>query len=157
MSKQALRITKKRKLVTFWVHPEGRVVGSLFVRTQGPRGEGEEEPLDVLNEEKAFVVVQRQDPEEIRFYNRASIVRVEYREEVRDELAGATPLRCRLHMMDGSLFEGTVMKSLPPDRSRLFDFLNTPHERFIKLYLDEHRTHLINKSYINYVTTFDRE
>lgn len=155
VDKASLKVPKRLKEVAVWVHPEGRVIGHLFVRMHGPNAAVEEQPLEVLNDERPFLVMKREDPSELRFYNRTSIVRVEYEPDVVEELEEATPLHCRLHMMDGALLEGTVMKSLPPDQSRLFDFLNRPHERFIKLYLDDGRVSLVNKSYILFVTTLE--
>jgi len=155
IDKESLKVPKKLREVAAWVHPEGRVMGYLFVRVHGPNGPGEESPLEVLNDEKPFVVMRRRDPDEIRFYNRASIVRVDYQQDEPEEVGDATLLQCRLQMMDGSILEGTVMKSLPPDQSRLFDFLNRPSERFIKLYLGAGRVSLVNKSYIIFVTAME--
>lgn len=146
-----LKIPKKLKEVTLWVHPLGRVVGSLFLREQSVDHAGEEEPLEVLNRSDHFIVLHRDSPEELRFYNRASIIRVEYP-------AADTPpckphgttevLPCQLHMMDGSLIAGTICEPLPPDHARLFDYLNRDVERFIRIYLDDSVVCLVNKSYI---------
>ena len=78
MLRDRLKIPKKLKLVTLWVHPEGRVVGSLFLRPQSANRAGEEEPLEVLNTADPFLVLKRDQPDELRFYNKSSVVRVEY-------------------------------------------------------------------------------
>ena len=78
MLRDQLKIPKKLKLVTLWVHPEGRVVGSLFLRPQSANRAGEEEPLEVLNTADPFLVLKRDQPDELRFYNKSSVVRVEY-------------------------------------------------------------------------------
>lgn len=152
---QTLRVPKNLRPVVLWVHPEGRVVGSLFVHRQSVHHPGEETPLEVLNRDAPFVVVRRDDPEETRFYNRASIIRLELEEVSRPPLETVRPLVCILHMMDGSVLEGTVMKSMPPDRARLFDLLNQP-EPFVKLYLQDQRAILINKAYVMYVEDASR-
>lgn len=154
MDAQALRVPKNLRPVVLWIHPEGKVVGSLFVHRQSPHRPGEEQPLDVLNRADPFVVLLRDEPEEVRFYNRASIVRVEIEETARPPLEGMRLRSCALHMMDGSLIEGTVMKSLPPDRARLFDLLNEP-EPFVKIYQDGQGAVLINKAYVMYVDEAD--
>ncbi|MEM8960729.1 MAG: hypothetical protein AAGD38_04555 [Acidobacteriota bacterium] len=161
MTSAEWKIPKKLKQVVMWVHPEGRVVGALFVQIDS-YDRAEEQPLEILNDGRPFVVVQRRNPSEIRFYNKASIVRVEYQESAAPTTAErVSALACRLHLMDGSLLEGTVMKSLPPDRSRLFDFLNLEDERFIKLYpvdeADNSIVTLVNKSFISFVSTPDRD
>ena len=119
MLRDRLKIPKKLKLVTLWVHPEGRVVGSLFLRPQSANRAGEEEPLEVLNTPDPFLVLKRDQPDELRFYNKSSVVRVEYEDEEPVLLPNVDPLPCTLHLMDGSLIAGTIQKALPPDRSRL--------------------------------------
>lgn len=150
MSSDRLRIPKKLKQVTLWVHPLGPVIGSLFLREQSVKHAGEEEPLEVLNQVEPFVVLQRDEPDELRFYNRGSIIRVEYSGEIPgpETARHMTALACQLHMMDGSLLKGTIYEQLPPDHSRLFDYLNQDSERFIRMYVDESTICLINKSYI---------
>ncbi len=150
MTKDRLKIPKKLKEVTLWVHPEGRVVGSLFLREQSVNHAGEEEPLEVLNQAEHFIVLQRDQPEELRFYNRASIIRLEYPGDPTPCQAGGdiAPLPCQLHMMDGSLIGGTICEPLPPDHSRLFDYLNRDSDRFLRMYVDEATVCLVNKSYI---------
>ena len=153
MSNDILKVPKIRKQVTLWVHPEGRVVGSLFLRTQGVERAGEQEPLEVLNQDQNFLVVQLRDPYELRFYNRRSIIRVEYEEAPGRALAEVKPLPCELHMMDGSLISGLIKEPLPPDRSRLFDYLNRTDERFLKVHVEGGMVYLVNKTYILHATT----
>ena len=58
-------------------------------------------------------------------------------------------------MMDGSVMEGTIREELPPEYSRLFDYINQEKARFIRLYHNDNEVSLINKSYIVNVTTKD--
>ena len=102
----------------------------------------------MMNLEDTFLVVKREEPEELRFYNRASIIRVEYEGSAAEPAAELTRIACQLHMMDGSLIDGTIQEALPPDRSRLLDYLNWQGHRFIRLYVDGGTVYLINKSYI---------
>ena len=130
-----------------WIHPDGRVVASMFLSFQGDSMRAEA-PLQVLNSSSKFLVVEREEPNETRFYNKASIVRVEYMDE--DDLPedGVKPLDCVTHMMDGALIKGKIERFLPPDNSRLYDYLNIDDEHFVKLKLEDGMTCLINKSYI---------
>jgi hypothetical protein len=152
MIRDLLKIPKKLKQVTLWVHPEGRVVGSLFLRPQSANTPGEEEPLEVLNTSEPFLVLKRDQPDELRFYNKSSVVRVEYDEDKALSLPNVEPLPCTLHLMDGSLLSGTIRKALPPDRSRLFDYLNLHGEQFVKIYYEDGSVCVVNKSYIACVT-----
>jgi hypothetical protein len=152
MLRDLLKIPKKLKPVTMWVHPEGRVVGSLFLRPQSPNAPREEEPLEVLNSVDPFLVLKRDGPDELRFYNKSSVVRVEYQEDVPVVPVNVAPLECTLHLMDGSLIPGTIRKVLPPDRARLYDYLNLCDERFVKLYCDDGSVCVVNKAYITCVT-----
>jgi len=132
-----------------WVHPTGLVIGSLFVHHNN---DGEDQAtLDVLNQPEPFIVMQVDTPNEIRFYNRQSIIRVEYKEkDVIDE--SAKTLYCIIHMMDGTHIEGTIKEALPPEHARLYDYLNISDNRFLKIYVTDDEVCLINKSYINQVT-----
>ena len=154
MSTDILKVPKLKQKVTLWVHPEGQVVGSLFVREQSPDHEGAEEPIEVMNSEAPFIVLQKDSPDELRFYNRNSIIRVEYSTDS-ETADNVTVLSCTLNMMDGSVMEGTIREELPPEYSRLFDYINQEKARFIRLYFNDNEVSLINKSYIVNVTTKD--
>jgi len=143
-----LKVPKKLKEVTLWVHPEGVVLGHLFVRLQSSESAGEEEPAEVLNGPEPFVVLRREPSGEIRFYNKNSIVRVEHETDNPPTFAVQDPLECTLRMMDGSHVEGTIRRPLRPDRARLLDYLNLTEERFVKVDSTDDRVYLVNKAYI---------
>jgi hypothetical protein len=98
--------------------------------------------------------LQKDKPDELRFYNRNSIIRVEYNGDF-PEAEDSNHLSCSLNMMDGSLIEGTIRENLPPEHSRLFDYINQEKSRFIKLYFNNDEICLINKSYIVHINTKD--
>lgn len=146
--KQQLKVPKKEKQVTLWIHPEGQVVGSLFLSLQNRYYSGAEEPLEVLNHAEPFLVFKREDTGERRFYHKSSIVQVEYREANQAPAAGPGHLHCRLYLTDGSVIEGAVNRALPPDHSRLYDYLNMESERFTEIHTEDHTVCLVNKSCI---------
>ncbi len=157
MSDNPLHIPKRRKEVMLWVHPDGQVFCDVFLATEE---RGEENPFDLFNRDEPFLVVFRKGPEQPCFYNRNAIIRVEYPESEGSGYppdSGEPPLTCHLHLMDGSLIEGSIHESLPTDRARLFDYLNRREERFLRVLLEEGRTCLVNKSYINHVTLTGEE
>ena len=155
MEDDALKVPKKQVPVTLWVHPEGRVVGSMFVHYPGPDETQCEQPWDVINEAADFVAVKLDEPHEMRFYNKSSIVRIEYRDSGFSTIAEGKPLPCMLTLMDGSLIEGQICKATPVERSRLYDYMNDTGERFLKLCSDEADVMLVNKSYVVYISTVD--
>ena len=154
MSTDILKVPKLKQQVSLWVHPEGQVIGSLFVREQSPEHAGPETASEVLNQDAPFIVLQKDNPDELRFYNRNSIIRVEYKSQS-ESTDNTTQLSCSLNMMDGSLIEGTTRENLPPDYSRLFDYINQENSHFIKLYFADNEICLVNKSYIVNITTKD--
>jgi hypothetical protein len=150
MDNDILRVPKQLKPVTLWVHPEGRVLGALFLREQSPYHAGPEQPLEVLNQSEPFLVFRRDEPKELRFYNKRAIIRVEY-PAAETPAADATAIQCRLHMMDGSLISGLIHEPLPPHQARLLDYLNKTEDSFIKIHMDEGLVYLVNKAYIIHV------
>ena len=151
MDIETLKVPKKLQPVTLWVHPEGRVTGGIYLREHSPNHAGSEYPLEVLNQGEFFLVFKRDNPDEIRFYNLRSVIRVEYQFEGAHLGGEITTLHCRLQMMDGSLIEGTIQESLPTDRSRLLDYLNKKEDGFIKVHMEDDLVYLINKAYIIHV------
>jgi hypothetical protein len=147
---ELLKVPKTLKQVTLWVHPEGRDIGSIFLRQHSINHAGSEQPLEALNRSDAFIAVQRENPDEMRFYNRKSIIRVEYEGKDKQIATAIKPLPCHLHMMDGSLISGLIEEPLHPNQARLLDYLNKPEDNFIKMSVDGN-TLLINKSYIIHV------
>ena len=148
MTASILKINKTPHQVRLWVHPEGLVIGSLFLKNDSEAQTPEESPYEVINQAEPFVVLKREHPDEVRFYNRSSIIRVEYAADEKDIDENATTLHCRLMMMDGSILEGFIADVLPADQSRLYDYLNKSSDRFVRLFFNEKEVCLVNKSYI---------
>jgi hypothetical protein len=150
VGQKSLKIHKTLQEVVMWVHPEGLVHGALYVSVD-KQAQPVEDPHTVLNNDWPFLVLRRRDPDEIRFYNRGSIIRVEY-DQARPKAPSSITLPCRITLMDGAVFEGEINEVLPPERARLYDYLNQATDRFLRLYLADDRVCLLNKSYIIQVT-----
>lgn len=148
MASDFLKVPKAVRPVILWVHPEGQVHGSLFVHTQSRSHAGAQDPAELLNEPEPFLIVQRDDPEELRFYQRSAIVRAEYAQPADETAADIAPFTCRLYLMDGSVVTGQVREALAPDRSRLIDYLNQPETRFVRVWVEDEQVCLVNKNYI---------
>jgi hypothetical protein len=148
-----LKIPKVEKQVTLWTHPDGLVLGSIYLHMGDAERSRAEDPWAVMNDHDDFLVVRRHEPEELRFYNKASLIRVQYTEDELYVAESGKDLPCRVYMMDGSVIEGAMRKSLPPERSRLYDYMNTDNPRFLKLYIESNAVCLVNKSYVGYIMT----
>lgn len=151
MSKPSFKVEKALKQVSMWVHPEGLVQGALFVRVDDTE-QGKEEPRTVLNTHDPFCVLKRENPDEIRFYNRSSIIRVEYDEPYPAVDNDVSCMKCNLLMMDGSMISGEIRERLSPERARLYDYLNKDNDRFLKIFTGDNHICLVNKSYVIQVT-----
>lgn len=150
MAQKPLKIAKALRQVSMWVHPEGRVNGSIYV-TVGEDNQTMEDPKYVLNEDAPFLVLKRDGPDGLRFYNRSSIVRVEYESDKPTDTRN-TRIACRVTMMDGSMINGDIVELLPDDHSRLYDYLNRDDTRFIRLFVSDTQVCMVNKSYVIQVT-----
>jgi len=150
VASKSLKIDKTLRPITLWVHPEGRVTGSIFVQPEIDNNSGDK-PADVLNRDVPFLVLQKRDPGEIRFYNRSAIIRAEYPKSGTDLSEDSHTYNCQLMLMDGSVINGMIQESLPSNYSRLYDYLNQIADRFIKLLSNYATTYLINKSYVTQI------
>lgn len=152
MSEMNLKVPTTLYPVTLWVHPEGRVIGSLFLHDE--KSNEASDVLELVNQPEPFLVFKCETPGELRFYNRSSIIRMEYGDDTTQNDNEQT-LECQLHMMDGSLITGTIRESLPADHARLYDYLNLAENRFVKIHTESNEVILVNKTYINQVTIPD--
>jgi hypothetical protein len=150
-----LKIPKLEKPLRLWTHPDGLVLGAIFLHMPEPGSAHPEDPWTVLNGVEDFLVIRRHEPEELRFYNKASLIRIEYDPDERYVSNTGKDLPCRVNMMDGSVIDGAMRKTLPPERSRLYDYMNTDNPRFLKLHVDDCMVCLINKSYIGFISPRD--
>ncbi|PWT86129.1 MAG: hypothetical protein C5B58_01930 [Acidobacteria bacterium] len=137
------------------MHPEGRVLGCMFLTFPNPELGGAERPADVINNAVDFFVFKLDGTGEIRFYNKSSIVRVEYWDGESRPDQGARPQPCRITLMDGALFDGEICKALPEENSRLYDYMNDTQERFLTLRLADGNVALINKTYIVCISSLE--
>ena len=155
MSTPSFKVLKRQMPVTLWVHPEGRVLGSMFLTFPSAESGGKEQPADVINKAVDFLVFKLEGTGDIRFYSKSSIVRVEYWDGQPLAEEGARPQPCRITMMDGALFDGEIYKALPEEHSRLYDYMNDTRERFLTLHLAGGNVALVNKSYIVFISSLE--
>ncbi len=150
MDNEALKIPKKKKLVSLSVESEGQVIASVFLQLQSDEHHGEETPEDIFNTTDTFLVVLNEDPQEPRFYHLERVIQVEYHEDpVEDSVEeDKTDLACKLTLRDGSEVVGSIREFLPPEHRRLYDYINKTEKRFVKLYESADQVILVNKDHI---------
>ncbi len=142
------RISKGEHEATLWVHPEGRVLASLFLHLNDARESGHEEPIELINGPAPFIVVRCNGTDELRFYSKRAIVRIEHAPMTPVDSDDASTIACELRMMDGSSLTGSIREFLVPEHRRLFDYLNQRGEQFLRIFLADDRVCLVNKAYI---------
>lgn len=147
-----LRIPKRRVAVEFQLLARPEPVSLfVFLGEHAADHPGEERLSDLLNGPNDFVPALDPSGDRMLFLQRASIVwaRVTQSEEPGDEASEhtiPTEHSVRLGLLDGSSLEGLISYVLPPDRSRLNDFLNTAPS-FVRL-LETNRVALINRRHL---------
>jgi hypothetical protein len=151
MNRDDLKIPKARRAVAMWVHPEGQVRGSIFLFAGRGEHGNTQDPLDVMNTPAPFIVLQRDGSEDVRFYNKRSIVRLEYSDPDRVQPSDSTTLHCHIQMMDGSLLDGMIHEVLPPWSARLYDYINSEGHRFLRVELAPGDVCLVNKAYVVHI------
>jgi len=137
-SVEELRVPKRRVPVEV-VLPGGaarRV--ALFLAEAAPGHDGPERPGDVLNGSSAFIPALDEESGGMTFLNRASIALARVSAEVEPDPGGGFTIpneqEVEITLADGSRLSGLVSYVLPPERSRLGDFLNqaTPFFRLLE-------------------------
>ena len=124
---EELRVPKRRVPVEV-VLPGGsarRVV--LFLAEAAPGHDGPERPSDLLNGAGAFVPALDEAGGGMTFLNRGSIALARVPAETEPEPGGGftvpTEHEVEVRLLDGTRLAGLVSYVLPPERSRLGDFL----------------------------------
>lgn len=150
MSSESLIVPKVLKPVHLWVHPEGRVLGSLYLHCPGQGAPSDELPIELLNEPAPFLVCRcgPQGHPQTRFYSKNALIRIDYEDETEEAGAARVQIGAEFQMMDGAVFRGQIREDLPPDRQRLLDYMNVHTDRFVRVFLEGGGVTLINKAYI---------
>lgn len=128
----------------------GMQIASVFLHRSGHHGP--EGLMERLNNTDPFLPLKGEDGE-VRLVAKSRIAVFECLEEP-DELIALKELlpstaAVRLHLRDGSTFEGDLMLLLPGAHHRVFDFLNEPGRFF--LLVRPHGACFVNKDWIDFV------
>lgn len=157
MSGESLIVPKALKSVRLWVHPEGPVLGSLYLRCPAAGAAPDELPIELLNQPAPFLVCHCGGDEHAhtRFYNKNAVTRINYDDAAEAARPARVRIKAEFQLMDGAVFRGEIREDLPEDRQRLLDYMNVHTDRFVRVFLEGDEVALINKAYIMRVVPLD--
>ena len=145
-----LRIPKSRLEVELTLAGQGVRRVMLFLSDFAPGHEGGERLSDLLNEPPDFLPARELEKDGVLFVQREQIIvaRVTGEPETEDAERYTLPTEhdVILYLADGKSVRGLVTYVLPPDRSRLVDFLNGA-PLFIRV-LESGRRAYVNRRYV---------
>jgi hypothetical protein len=144
-----LRVPKRRAQVEVLLPGGAARQVTVFLAEFASGHAGRERVSDLLNAaEGEFVPALDAVTDAITFLNRQSVTaaRVSREWEADDELGGGQEHEVEIALTDGTQLRGTVRYVLPPERSRLNDYLNDA-QSFVRLAHGDQVT-LVNKRHI---------
>jgi len=150
---EELRIPKRRTSVEVLL-PGGAVRQVIvFLSEFASTHVGAERLSDLLNGTNEFLPAVDLESDRATFLNRASICAARVAPELEEDVHAAdgatipTEHEVEITLNDGSVLKGLISYVLPPDRSRLADYLNdsTP---FFRL-LEGNKVSLVNKRHVS--------
>ena len=134
----------------------GSLSGEMFVQSYSRRGDGPENPEDILNDDEPFFPLALDDG------NTLLVAKDQVMEAHIEELPDEDPeLRnsvraamVELTLAGGTARTGTMYLEVRTDRPRLLDFLNKYEQRFFLLHSSD-GVRLINRHLIEHVRPLD--
>jgi hypothetical protein len=127
-----------------------RMEVNFFLREFAEEHSGRELILDILNSHTSFISIEDFENQGIVFVNKGRIMCVELPERDLLEQSMRSPQsHVSVELINGELLSGSFFIEMPPERSRMSDYLNfTP----MFLYLCREQGDIIlNKDYIAYM------
>ena len=143
-------INKIRRRAAVRAYDGRRMEAHFFLREFAEEHSGRELILDILNSHTSFISLEDSETHEIVFVNKGRIMCVELPERDLLERSMSFPQSpVDVEMLNGETLSGSFIIEMPPERSRMSDYLNfTP----MFLYLcREQGDVILNKDYIAFV------
>jgi hypothetical protein len=143
-----LRVPKRRAHVEVLLPGGAARQVTVFLAEFASRHSGPERLSDLLNAEADFIPALDVATNLMTFLNRHGIAaaRVSREWELGDEPAGGDQHEVEIALTDGTTLRGTVSFMLPPEHSRLLDYLNDA-QPFVRL-AEKEKVALVNKRHI---------
>lgn len=137
------RVEKLRRAVTIVLDDGRRLEGEVFLWSRAKARSTPEEPIDLLNDDEPFFPFFR-DGEEMLLLAKEHVARAESLSEAdAAEIPDATMasdgmMGVEMTLTDGATISGFVPLERRGEQTRLLDFLNGYHKRFIPVFWGEH-------------------
>lgn len=127
---------------------EGSLDVHFFLAYEAETHPGSETVLDVLDSEKAFIPLEDILTDEILLVGKTEIMYVELTgEDTPEEPKKALEIPVKVELLNGEIIEGSFFSDLPPDKSRLSDYMSHSPQ-FILLWSDNKTHYVLNKAQI---------
>ena len=131
--------------------------GELYVMERVPQHDGPETVLEMLNRHETFFAF-RPESEEIRLVSKGHTVSVtlDRQAPIADpaRLSAAKLMGLEIVLAGGSTLNGWASAELPPENSRLLDYLNASQDPFFALWTHA-STHYVNRAHVLYARPLD--
>lgn len=150
------RIEKGRTSVLLTMAGAGSLSGEMFVQSHSRRGDGPENPEDVLNDAEPFFPLALDDGTTLLIAkDQVMEAHIEELPDEEPELRNSVrAAMVELTLAGGTARSGTLYLEVRADRPRLLDFLNKYEQRFFLLHSSD-GVRLINRHLIEHVRPLD--
>jgi hypothetical protein len=132
--------------------------GELYVMERVPQHDGPETVLEMLNRREAFFAFRPEAGGELLLISKGHIVSVtlDRQAPIADpaRLSAAKLLGIEVVLAGGTTLNGWASAELPPEHSRLLDYLNASQEPFFALWTHA-STHYVNRAHVLYARPLD--
>lgn len=132
--------------------------GQLYVAERVPQHDGPETVLEMLNRREAFYAFRPEAGEDVLLLSKLHTVSVSLDRQapIADpaRLSAAKMLGLEIALAGGSTLSGWASAELPPEQSRLLDYLNVSQDPFFALWTHA-ATHYVNRAHVVYARPLD--
>jgi hypothetical protein len=132
--------------------------GEMYVMERVPQHEGSESVLEMLNRPQAFYPFRADPGTDVMLVAKVHTMAVtlDRQAPMADpaRLSAAKLLGIEVVLAGGTTFNGWASAELPPEHSRLLDYLNSTQDPFFAVWTHA-ATHYINRAHVLYARPMD--
>lgn len=127
------RIEKVRRHVSVSLSGGGTLEGDIFLQPSARYRSGPQDPAELFNEPELFIPFAAEG-DQLVLLAKDHLARVQFDDQDADTLVdGVMGVSVEIVLADGSHVDGELRLETRSDRSRLLDYLNGGHQRFLTL------------------------